>query len=134
MSALVIALLLGASSCDPTAADVGAAGGDGCARVWMDRSLRMNDIASVGTHNSYKLAIPEAELAAMTAVNPGAAGLDYAHRPLVEQLDAGARQLEIDVLNDPRGGRYARRPRPWVDRARARRQARTSRTPWRGRG
>ena len=37
----------------------------------------------------------------MTAVNPRAMGLDYAHRPLVEQLDAGARQLEIDVLNDP---------------------------------
>ncbi|WP_295165674.1 Ca2+-dependent phosphoinositide-specific phospholipase C [uncultured Brevundimonas sp.] len=108
MSAFVIALLLGASSCEPTAADVGAAGGDACARVWMDRSLRMNDIAMVGTHNSYKLAIPEAELAAMTAVDPRAMGLDYAHRPLTEQLDAGARQLEIDVLNDPHGGHYAR--------------------------
>lgn len=108
MSALVIALLLGASPCEPTAADVRAAGGDACARAWMDRSLRMNDIAVVGTHNSYKLAIPEAELAAMTAVNPAARGLDYSHRPLVEQLDAGARQLEIDVLNDPDGGRYAR--------------------------
>lgn len=108
MSALVIALVLGASSCQPAAADVGAAGGDACARAWMDRSLRMNDIAVVGTHNSYKLAIPEAELAALTAVDPGAAGLDYAHRPLVEQLEAGARQLEIDVLNDPHGGRYAR--------------------------
>ncbi|WEK40083.1 MAG: Ca2+-dependent phosphoinositide-specific phospholipase C [Candidatus Brevundimonas colombiensis] len=108
MSALIIALLLGASPCEPTAADVRAAGGDACARAWMDRSLRMNDIAVVGTHNSYKLAIPEAELAAMTAVNPAARGLDYSHRPLVEQLDAGARQLEIDVLNDPDGGRYAR--------------------------
>ncbi|WP_295174600.1 hypothetical protein [uncultured Brevundimonas sp.] len=50
MSALVIALLLGASSCEPTAADVGAAGGDAGARVWMEGSLRMNDIAMVGTH------------------------------------------------------------------------------------
>lgn len=108
MSALVLALILGAAPCDPAAADVNAAGGDACARAWMDRSLRMNDIAAVGTHNSYKQAIPEAELAAMTAVDPGARGLDYAHRPLVEQLDAGARQLEIDVLNDPAGGRYAR--------------------------
>lgn len=107
MSPLLIALLLGGSACDPTAADVVAAGGDRCARAWMDRSLRMNDIAVVGTHNSYKLAIPEAELAAMMAVDPRAMGLDYAHRPLTEQLDAGARQLEIDVLNDPDGGRYA---------------------------
>lgn len=107
MSPLLIAFLLGGSACDPTAADVVAAGGDRCARAWMDRSLRMNDIAVVGTHNSYKLAIPEAELAAMTAVDPRAMGLDYAHRPLTAQLDAGARQLEIDVLNDPDGGRYA---------------------------
>ncbi|UQV19933.1 phosphatidylinositol-specific phospholipase C1-like protein [Brevundimonas albigilva] len=74
MSALVLALILGAAPCDLAAADVNAAGGDACARAWMDRSLRMNDIAAVGTHNSYKQAIPEAELAAMTAVDPGARG------------------------------------------------------------
>ncbi len=34
-------------------------------------------------------------------------GIDYGHRPLSEQLDAGARQLEIDVYYDPQGGRYA---------------------------
>ncbi|MEH6665520.1 MAG: phosphatidylinositol-specific phospholipase C1-like protein [Brevundimonas sp.] len=109
MLSLIIALIAGpALSCDPSAADVRAAGGEACARVWMDRTLGMNDIAVVGTHNSYKLAIPEAELEAMVAVNPGARGLDYAHRPLTEQLDAGARQLEIDILHDPEGGRYAR--------------------------
>jgi len=107
MSALLATLFLAATACDPAAADVRAAGGDACAAIWMDRTLRMNDIAAVGAHNAYKLAIPEAELAAMTAVDPRAAGLDYAHRPLAEQLDAGARQLEIDVLNDPQGGRYA---------------------------
>ncbi len=107
MSGLVAALMLNALACEPTAADVGAAGGDACARVWMDQSLRMNDIAAVGTHNSYKLAIPQAELTAMVATNPAASGLDYANRPLAEQLDAGARQIEIDVLNDPDGGRYA---------------------------
>jgi hypothetical protein len=107
MSALLATLFLAATACDPAAADVRAAGGDACATAWMDRTLRMNDIAAVGAHNAYKLAIPEAELAAMTAVDPRAAGLDYAHRPLAEQLGAGARQLEIDVLNDPQGGRYA---------------------------
>lgn len=108
MSGLVAALMLGALSCQPNAADVGGAGGDACARAWMDQSLRMNDIAVVGTHNSYKLAIPQAELDAMIAVNPAARGLDYSHRALTEQLNAGARQVEIDVVNDPQGGRYAR--------------------------
>ena len=36
-----------------------------------------------------------------------AEGVDYGHRPLSEQLDAGARQIEIDVYYDPEGGRYA---------------------------
>ncbi|WP_395943865.1 Ca2+-dependent phosphoinositide-specific phospholipase C [Brevundimonas sp.] len=113
MFSLIAALLAGSAlataepPCDPAAADVRAAGGDACARVWMDRTLHMNDLTAVGTHNSYKLPIPAVEMAAMVAVNPRAVGLDYAHRPLVQQLDAGARQIEIDVLNDPQGGRYA---------------------------
>lgn len=71
--------------------------------------LRINDIAVIGTHNSYKLAMPEATMAKVRAVSAEMAdALDYAHRPLVEQLDAGARQLEIDVNYDPQGGHYAR--------------------------
>lgn len=71
--------------------------------------LRMNDLVAVGTHNSYKQAIPPAELAAMVAARGRPVlALDYAHRPLAEQLDAGARQLEIDVVADPQGNRYAR--------------------------
>src|SRR5262249_8784573 len=34
--------------------------------------------------------------------------LDYRHRSLSEQLDAGVRQLEIDVYYDPEGGRFLR--------------------------
>ncbi|GAA0200610.1 hypothetical protein QOZ96_001706 [Brevundimonas nasdae] len=107
MSSLVAALVFSALACDPNAADLIAAGGDACARPWMDQSLRLNDLTTVGTHNSYKLAIPEVELQAMVAADPAAAGLDYAHPSLADQLNAGARQLEIDVLNDPQGGRYA---------------------------
>jgi hypothetical protein len=71
--------------------------------------LRMTDLTAVGTHNSYKLAVPPAEMAAMVAARgQPVLGLDYAHRPLAEQLDAGARQLEIDVVADPQGGRYAK--------------------------
>lgn len=69
--------------------------------------LRMNDITAVGTHNSYKQAIPPAELAALST-DTARLSLDYSHRPIAEQLDAGARQLELDVLRDPGGGRWAR--------------------------
>ena len=71
--------------------------------------LKLNDMAAVGTHNSYKLAVPPDEMAAMIAGGGQAAlGLDYGHRPLNEELDLGARQLEIDVVRDPKGGRFAR--------------------------
>ena len=71
--------------------------------------LRINDVAVIGTHNSYKLAMPAATMAKVRAVSAALAdALDYAHRPLTEQLDAGARQLEIDVNYDPQGGHYAR--------------------------
>ncbi|GGE94547.1 phosphatidylinositol-specific phospholipase C1-like protein [Sphingomonas prati] len=70
--------------------------------------LRMNDIAVIGTHNSYKLPMPAATMARVRAVSPAMAdALDYGHRPLTEQLDAGARQLELDVNYDPVGGHYA---------------------------
>ncbi len=73
-----------------------------------DVSLHMNDMQVVGTHNSYKRAIPPAELELIRQRSPEAAiELDYSHRPLSEQLDGGMRALEIDVVYDPQGGRYA---------------------------
>lgn len=97
-----------AAQCRPQADDVAAAGGAACARAWMDRHLKLDDLLVVGTHNSYKQAIPAAEYALIRASDPEAApGLDYAHKPLPAQLDAGARQLELDVVrDDPQGGRY----------------------------
>ena len=70
--------------------------------------LSMIDLQAVGSHNSYKIAIPENELAmiAMTS-EEWAKALDYGHVPLAEQLDLGMRQLEIDVARDPEGGLYA---------------------------
>lgn len=71
--------------------------------------LKMNDIATIGTHNSYKQAMPAATMRKVRATDPRMAdALDYRHRPLVEQLDHGARQLEIDVNYDPEGGHYAK--------------------------
>ncbi|WP_112382945.1 Ca2+-dependent phosphoinositide-specific phospholipase C [Sphingomonas carotinifaciens] len=74
----------------------------------VDTPLRINDIAVIGAHNSYKLPMPAATMAKLRRADPQMAdALDYGHRPLVEQLDAGARQLEIDVNYDPHGGHYA---------------------------
>jgi hypothetical protein len=93
--------------CDFAAKDAASAG-EGCARGWIDRNLKLNDIVVVGTHNSYKGALPPALMALVRAKAPDQAdSIDYAHRSLSEQLDAGARQLELDVYYDPQGGRYA---------------------------
>ncbi|MFC4763440.1 phosphatidylinositol-specific phospholipase C1-like protein [Dyella koreensis] len=71
----------------------------------------MNDLQTVGTHNSYKQAMPPEELAAHRARDPkGADGIDYGHPPIPQQLDRGARTIEIDVYYDPAGGRYAHPP------------------------
>jgi hypothetical protein len=92
--------------CDLAARDAGGAG-KGCQRAWMDRNLRLNDLVTVGTHNSYKTEIPAPVLAAIRAVTPrDAQEIDYRHRPLTEQFDAGVRQLEIDIYDDPEGGRF----------------------------
>lgn len=93
--------------CHLDAADAARAGA-GCADRWMDRHLKLNDLMTVGTHNSYKQAIPPADyrlIAAATA--KGAQSLDYTHKSLPAELDAGMRQIEIDVVYDPQGGRYA---------------------------
>ena len=81
-------------------------GKPGCTRAAVD-ALKMNQIQVVGSHNSYKEAIAPKEMANVRARNPKAADtLDYSHEPLTRQLDAGARQLELDFVYDPEGGRY----------------------------
>lgn len=73
----------------------------------LDPGTRLNQIQVIGTHNSYKHAIEPELLDRMLALSPQAKALDYAHLPLTDQLNLGVRALEIDVYNDPEGGRYA---------------------------
>jgi len=81
-------------------------GAPGCTRAEVD-ALKMNQIQVVGSHNSYKEAIAPKEMALVRASNPKAATeLDYSHDPLTQQLDDGARQLELDFVYDPQGGRF----------------------------
>ncbi|MES2343462.1 MAG: Ca2+-dependent phosphoinositide-specific phospholipase C, partial [Pseudomonadota bacterium] len=103
ISLLLAAGLAVAANCDLEH----PSGAPGCTRRVVD-ALPMNAIQVVGTHNSYKQAIAPKEMALIRMAKPDlAATLDYAHPPLTQELDAGARQLELDLLNDPEGGRYA---------------------------
>jgi hypothetical protein len=78
-------------------------------RAWLDANLRMNDILTIGTHNSYHLAASPPIMEVIRRWSEKAAeGLDYTHPSLSEQLDDGARALELDIFYDPEGGRYAR--------------------------
>ena len=82
-------------------------GAAGCTRRAVD-ALPMSAVQVVGTHNSYKLAISPAQMKLLRSINPKTADtLDYAHRPLTQQLEAGARQIELDVVLDPEGGRWS---------------------------
>jgi hypothetical protein len=68
------------------------------------RPLRINDIQTVGSHNSYKLAMSADNFAALSEARPEvASSLEYSHRQLPEQLQLGIRKLELDVFYDPDG-------------------------------
>lgn len=83
-------------------------GAPGCTRAEVD-ALPMTALQVVGTHNSYKQAIAPAEMKLLRAMSPKTAdSLDYSHPALTDQLDAGARQLELDLVRDPEGGRWSR--------------------------
>jgi hypothetical protein len=104
----MISLILAAAvAVSPTCDLERPSGAAGCTRKAVN-ALPMSAMQVVGTHNSYKQAISPAEMALLRKTAPAAAvTLDYAHRPLAEQLNGGARQLELDLFYDPEGGRYA---------------------------
>jgi len=109
---LAAAWSCGALACDLEAASTISPSASGrCNPERLDNHLRMNDVQVIGTHNSYKLALPPEELAAHRVVDrAGADSIDYSHRPLREQLDLGLRSLEIDVYHDPEGERFLKPP------------------------
>ena len=72
------------------------------------QALRMNQIQIIGTHNSYHAGLGPSEMTFLREQNPAAAAaLDYRHPPMEDQLNAGVRQLELDVYGDAQGGLYA---------------------------
>jgi hypothetical protein len=76
----------------------------------LEAKMRLNELQVLGSHNSYHIEPEPALLAALAAFDANlAASLEYTALPLAEQLERGARQLELDVYADPEGGRYANR-------------------------
>lgn len=73
-----------------------------------DDELPINKIQVIGSHNSYKQAIPPALFKIFKEKNPeGTDHIDYEHISLPDQLDMGLLNLELDVYADKKGGRYA---------------------------
>ena len=77
-------------------------------QVKQDKLVRLNQIQVIGTHNSYNTGFAPSEEKFFSAQYPKAFhGLEYHHQPLADQLSGGVRQLELDIVADPKGGRFA---------------------------
>lgn len=83
-----------------------------------DDTLRLNQVQVLGTHNSYhvdRVQDGETPLIEMFQANLiyelfRVAIFNYRQPTLTAQLDAGVRQLELDVWADPAGGAWATAP------------------------
>ena len=82
----------------------------GCSCVTGAQEQRINQVQVIGSHNSYKKAIDPALLSFLSQKDSTGAvkGLEYAHIPILEQLNMGLRNLEIDVYVDTNGGKFAK--------------------------
>ena len=102
--AALAAPALAQSPCDLKADDARASG---CAKAWFDANLRLNEIQTVGTAESYKQRPSPAmlKLIAMGS-DDDVKALDYGEPPIADQLTAGARSLTFDIAWDPKGGLY----------------------------
>lgn len=93
----------------------GACSGDGgSASTTTAPAVRvgLDEIQVLATHNAYHLQGEQALLDAITAVLPDLTPtIEYSHPTLTEQLELGVRSMELDVFEDPDGGRYAS-PKP----------------------
>lgn len=73
-------------------------------------TLKLNTIQVIGSHNSYKRPIEPALLKLLQQeTSQTFQSLEYGHIPLADQLENhGLRNLEIDILYDPKGGQFAK--------------------------
>jgi hypothetical protein len=94
------------ASCNLQASDVREAGAS-CAVSWFDAHLRINEIQTVGTAESYKLR-PSPEMLSLIGLGSAAdvKALNFALPAITWQLDEGARSVQFDVSYDPQGGLF----------------------------
>ncbi|WP_372774227.1 phosphatidylinositol-specific phospholipase C1-like protein [Mangrovibacterium sp.] len=70
--------------------------------------VRLNDIQVIGSHNSYKIAIEKPLWDYLCQLDSSKAiSLQYGHISIVEQLELGLRNIELDVFFDPMGGHFS---------------------------
>jgi hypothetical protein len=68
----------------------------------------LDQIQVLAAHNAYHVEGEEALLQAITDNLPELTPtIEYSHPTLTDQLDLGLRSMELDVYEDPDGGRYA---------------------------
>jgi hypothetical protein len=73
-----------------------------------DTKVHLNQIQVIGSHNSYNLGFARSEEKFARSHDPREyEALEYKHAALTTQLHGGVRQLEIDIVQDPHGGRFA---------------------------
>lgn len=87
----------------------GAASGGTARAQDVDADVRLNEIQTIGSHNSYHLlpSQPEVDLR-HSIIGDADEGFTYAHQPLPVQFQSQkVRQIELDVFLDAAGGRYA---------------------------
>jgi calcium-dependent phosphoinositide phospholipase C len=75
-----------------------------------DANVRINQIQTVGTHNSYHVENTPEEKAIRDKYRPntGHGSEQYTHIPIEQQLSLEqSRQVEFDLVLDPDGGRFA---------------------------
>lgn len=71
-------------------------------------AIGLDQIQVLAAHNAYHLQGPQPLLDAITAALPELTPtIEYSHPTLTEELDLGLRSVELDVFEDPDGGRYA---------------------------
>jgi hypothetical protein len=68
----------------------------------------LDEIQVLAAHNAYHLQAEAKLLEAITAAMPELTPtIEYSHPTLTEQLELGLRSFELDLFEDPDGGRYA---------------------------
>ena len=100
---LIGAALLLALACSDNGGD-----GDDASRDEEPVPVGLDEIQVLAAHNAYHLEGEKPLLAAITDAMPELTPtIEYSHPTLTEQLELGLRSFELDLFEDPEGGRYA---------------------------